>query len=89
MVLHSENVRFHNIGKQIDMPLVYIRDHVQKDDIVIPCVSTQLLADVLTRGRPKEKHAYLTDMLGMTQTIFGVGPLESNGFLLMSVGGNA
>ncbi|KMQ85178.1 retrovirus-related pol polyprotein from transposon tnt 1-94 [Lasius niger] len=60
----SKNAVFHKRSKHVDISFHFIRDFVEKGDIVVKYLRTDsMIADVLTKSLPKAKHDKHVSML--------------------------
>jgi len=62
----SKNPVQHSRTKHIEIMHHFIRDHIQKGDVTLEHVSSELnLADIFTKPLPNERFSYLRGELGM------------------------
>ena len=62
----AKNPTHHAKTKHVDVQLHFIRDHIEKGTINIEyCPTEDMLADLMTKGLPRDRHARLLGMLGM------------------------
>jgi hypothetical protein len=62
----AENPRHHELTKHIAVRYHLIRHHIAEGTITLTYISTQLqIADCLTKGLLREKHAEALRLLGM------------------------
>ncbi len=62
----SKNPKFHNRTKHIDITFHFIRERISSNEIkVVYCPSDDMLADIMTKGLPKERFEKLRDMLNV------------------------
>jgi hypothetical protein len=63
----AKNPTYHAKTKHIDMQVHFIRDHVEKGTINIEyCPTNDMLADLMTKGLARDRHAKLLTMMGMS-----------------------
>jgi len=69
----SHNPEFHARTKHIDISLHFLRDHVEAGTMEIQYVpSRENLANVFTKGLPRQIHEYMTTGLGLLPVQGGV-----------------
>lgn len=62
----AENPVFHQRSKHIDIKYHFIRDAIHHGELKIRHISTEdMVADVLTKGLPREKHIHCLNKAGM------------------------
>ena len=62
----SKNPKFHNRTKHIDITFHFFRERISSNEIkVVYCPSDDMLADIMTKGLPKERFEKLRDMLNV------------------------
>ena len=62
----SRNDKYHNRTKHIDISHHFVRERVESGEIdVVHCPSTEMVADVLTKGIPRVQFEKLRGMLGV------------------------
>jgi hypothetical protein len=62
----SKNPKFHNRTKHIDITFHFIRERISSNEIkVVYCPSDDMLADIMTKGLPKERFEKLRNMLNV------------------------
>jgi hypothetical protein len=62
----AKNPTHHAKTKHVDVQLHFIRDHIEKGTIKVEyCPTEDMLADILTKGLARERHARLMGMMGM------------------------
>lgn len=62
----AENPVFHQRSKHIDIKYHYVQDTLRNGDLKIKHISTtDMIADVLTKGLPKKKHTDCINKTGM------------------------
>jgi len=67
----SENLVFHDRSKHIEIKYYFIRDKVQKGEVILQYISTdEQTTDILTKPLSKIKFAYLRDKLGLVEITF-------------------
>lgn len=60
----SKNAVFHKRSKHVDISFHFIRELVERGDIVVKYLRTDsMIADVLTKSLPKAKHDKFISML--------------------------
>jgi Reverse transcriptase (RNA-dependent DNA polymerase) len=69
----AKNPTHHAKTKHVDVQLHFIRDHVEKGTINIEyCPTDDMLADLMTKGLPRERHEKLLGRMGMrTHKVIG------------------
>ena len=60
----TKNPQFHGRSKHISIKYHFIRDQVDKGSVKF-CPTEDMVADILTKGLPKEKFAKLRSMAGV------------------------
>jgi hypothetical protein len=79
----SENPVFHDRSKHIEIKYYFLRDKVQRGEVVLQYISTdEQTADILTKPLSKIKFAYLRDKLGLVE----IAPLVEREEMTSSVG---
>jgi hypothetical protein len=64
----SENLVFHDMSKHIEIKYYFIRDKVQKGEVVLQYISTnEKTYDILTKPLSKIKFSYLRDKMGLME----------------------
>ena len=64
----SRNAKFHNRTKHIDIASHFVREKVQDKSICVKyCKTDQMLADILTKGLPRQTFEKLREQLGVTE----------------------
>jgi hypothetical protein len=64
----SKNPVFHEMSKHIEIKYYFLRDKVQRGEVVLQYISTdEQTADILTKPLSKIKFAYLRDKLGLVE----------------------
>ena len=62
----AKNPTHHAKTKHVDVQLHFIRDHVEKGTINIEyCPTEDMLADLMTKGLAKDRHAGLMELMGV------------------------
>ena len=62
----SKNPQFHGRSKHIDIKYHFVRDQVEKKTLtVLYCPTGSMLADVFTKGIPKEQFKKLRELIGV------------------------
>jgi hypothetical protein len=62
----AKNPTHHAKTKHVDVQLHFIRDHIEKRTIKVEyCPTEDMLADILTKGLARERHARLMGMMGI------------------------
>ena len=62
----SKNPQFHGRSKHIDIKYHFVRDQVEKKAVtVLYCPTGSMLADLFTKGIPKEQFKKLRDLTGV------------------------
>ena len=62
----SKNPQFHGRSKHIDIKYHFVRDPVEKKAVtVLYCPTGTMLADLFTKGIPKEQFKKLHDLTGV------------------------
>ncbi len=62
----SKHPKFHNRTKHIDITFHFIRERISSNEIkVVYCPSDDMLADIMTKGLPKERFEKLRNMLNV------------------------
>ena len=62
----AKNPTHHAKTKHVDVQLHFIRDHIEKGTIKVEyCPTEDMLADIMTKGLARERHAQLMGMMGM------------------------
>src|ERR1700689_2228391 len=62
----AKNSTHHAKTKHVDVQLHFIRDHVEKGTINVEyCPTEDMLADLMTKGLARERHAKLFGLMGM------------------------
>lgn len=62
----AENPVFHHKSKHIDIKHHYVREVIKNGKVKIQHISTtDMIADVMTKGLPKQKHSRCTKMFGL------------------------
>ena len=62
----SRNAKYHNRTKHIDIAHHFVRERVESKEIdVIHCPSSDMVADVLTKGIPRVQFEKLRGLLGV------------------------
>jgi hypothetical protein len=79
----SENTVFHDRSKHIEIKYYFLRDKVQRGEVVLQYISTnEQTADILTKPLSKIKFAYSRDKLGLME----IAPLVEREEMTSSVG---
>ena len=66
------NPIFHQRSKHIDIKYHYVRDALRNEDLRIEHISTtDMAADVLTKGLPRKKHINCLNKIGMLPVYCG------------------
>jgi hypothetical protein len=79
----SENLVFHDRSKHIEIKYYYLRDKVQKGEVILQYISIdEQTTDILTKPLSKIKFAYLRDKLGLME----IAPLVEREEMTSSVG---
>jgi hypothetical protein len=79
----SENPVFHDKSKHIEIKYYFIRDKVQKREVILQYISTdEQTTDILMKPLSKIKFAYLRDKLGLVE----ITPLVEKEVVTSSVG---
>ena len=61
-----KNLTHHAKTKHVDVQLHFIRDHVEKGTINVEyCPTDDMLADLMTKGLARERHARLLGLMGV------------------------
>ena len=64
----SRNPKFHNRTKHIDVAFHFVREKVQDKSIhVVYCRTDEMLADILTKGLPRQTFEKLRKQLCVTE----------------------
>jgi hypothetical protein len=64
----SENPVFHDRSKHIEIKYYFLRDKVQRREVVLRYISTdEQVADILTKPLSRIKFAYLRDKMGLVE----------------------
>jgi ATP sulfurylase len=63
----SENHVFHNRLKHIEIKYYFLRDKIQKGEVILQYISTDEQTDILTKPLSKIKFAYLSDKLELVE----------------------
>jgi hypothetical protein len=62
----AKNPTHHAKTKHVDVQLHFIRDHIEKGTINVEyCPTEDMLADIMTKGLPRERHERLLGMMGV------------------------
>jgi hypothetical protein len=62
----AKNPTHHAKTKHVDVQLHFIRDHIEKGTIKVEyCPTDDMLADLMTKGLARDRHAKLLMMMGM------------------------
>ena len=62
----TKNPTHHAKTKHVDVQLHFIRDHVEKGTIDVKyCPTENMLADLMTKGLPRERHERLLGLMGV------------------------
>jgi Reverse transcriptase (RNA-dependent DNA polymerase) len=74
----AKNPTHHAKTKHVDVQLHFIRDHVEKGTINVEyCPTDDMLADLMTKGLPRERHENLLERMGMrTHEVSTSGSVE-------------
>jgi hypothetical protein len=79
----SENLVFHDRSKHIEIKYYFLRDKVQRGEVVLQYISTdEKTADIFVKPLSKIKFAYLRDKLGLVE----IAPLVEREEMTSSVG---
>jgi hypothetical protein len=79
----SENPMFHDRSKHIEIKYYFLRDKVQREEVILQYISTdEQTLDILTKPLSKIKFAYLRDKLGLVE----IAPLVEREEMTSSVG---
>jgi hypothetical protein len=79
----SENPVFHDRSKHIEIKYYFLRDKVQKGEVILQYNSTnEQTIDILTKPLSKIKFAYLRDKLGLME----IAPLVEREEMTSSIG---
>jgi hypothetical protein len=67
-----ENLRFHARNKHIDVQVHFVRGQVQAKDIKVEyqCNTQDMVANILTKALPREKHKYCMKLMGVIDLEF-------------------
>ena len=66
----SYNAKFHNSTKHIDIAHHFVRERVELKDIdVIHCPSSDMVADIMTKGVTKVQFEKSRDLLGVVNIL--------------------
>ena len=66
----SKNIKDHGRGKHIDIKYHYVKDMVGAGNIELKCYPTKdMLADIFTKGLPRERFSRLRLLLGMRSSL--------------------
>ena len=64
----TRNPQYHGRAKHIDIKFHYIREQVERCVVTLKyCPTENMLADILTKGLPKEKHQKFCEMLQLVR----------------------
>jgi hypothetical protein len=64
----SKNPMFHDRSKHIEIKYYFLRDKVQKGEVILQYISTdEKKIDILTKPLSKIKFSYLRDKLGLME----------------------
>ena len=70
----AKNPQFHNHTKHIDIRYHFIRDTLAVGEIVLQYLPTaDMVADIMTKPRPREKHEKHSGAMGLHSTCNGTG----------------
>ena len=62
----SRNPKLHNRTKHIDITFHFIRERIASSEIqVVYCPSSDMLADIMTKGLPKDRFEKLRNLLNI------------------------
>jgi hypothetical protein len=80
----AKNRKHHGKTKHVEVQLHFIRDHVEKGTFSVEyCPTEDMLADIMTKGLPWERHEKLVGMMGMRmgncKVIGNTSPSSSQG----------
>jgi hypothetical protein len=65
----ARNPEFHGRTKHIAIQYHFIREQVESGQIALEyCRTQEMVADVLTKGVPKEKHEWCAEAMGVKTT---------------------
>lgn len=76
----AKNPTHHAKTKHVDVQLHFIRDHIEKGTIKVEyCPTDDMLADLMTKGLARDRHAKLLMMMGMgTRKVTTTTPSSSD-----------
>ena len=64
----TKNPQYHGRSKHVSIKFHFIRDQVSKGSVqVIYCPSSDMLADALTKGLPKDRFVKLREKMGLVK----------------------
>jgi hypothetical protein len=78
----SENPVFHDRSKHIEIKYYFLRDKVEKGEVILQYITDEQTTDILTKPLSKIKFAYLRDKLGLVE----IAPLVEREEMTSSVG---